>query len=70
MLMSSIHDTSTTLSKTPITTLLSSNGIDTTTLHPLTLSLLTSTTSTYVLSSTSGLTEPTNSPTSEFIVAE
>ena len=71
MLMSSIYTTLTTPSI--ITTLLSSNGIDTvqtTTLYPLTLSLLKSTTSTYVLSSSSGLTEPTNSLTSEFIVAE
>ena len=69
MLMSSIYTTLTTPSIT--TTLLSSNGIDTiqpTTLYPLTLFLLTSTTSTtstYVSSSTSGLTEPSTS-TGEF----
>ena len=71
MLMSFIYTTLTTPSKTPITTtLVSSNGTDTiqtTILHPLTLSLLTSTTSTYVSSSTSGLTEPTNPTTGEFI---
>ena len=65
MLMFSNYTTLTTPSIT--TTLLSSNCIDTIKLkqqyfnYPLTLFLLTSTTSTYVLSSTSGLTEPPTS---------